>query len=303
MRSDQDTEIRAAAIARVAQLRDVYGGRIPRVALSEHIVIAGREVPIWNHQKGIFKPAAFGRDGAALSIQTSVDSPYADVHDSDAGEIAYKYRGTDPNHPDNLALRRAMLEHQPLIYLVAVDPGFYDAVVPVYVAHDDPATLQFTLTADQLAMAFASATADPARTALRREYTTRTVLQRLHQQQFRRMVLAAYRDRCCICRLHHVELLDAAHILPDHHPHGEPVVPNGLGLCKIHHSAFDANIIGIDPAARVHVREDILIEKDGPMLRCGLQEVAGTRLVLPHKLDLRPDPECLAERFEMFRAA
>ena len=140
-------------------------------------------------------------------------------------------------------------------------------------------------------------------TAARREYATRAVLQRLHQQQFRRMVLTAYRDQCCICRLRHVELLDAAHILPDRHPKGEPIVTNGLGLCKIHHSAYDAHIIGIDPDARVHVREDVLHEEDGPMLRHGLQEVAGSRLVLPRRDDLRPNRDFLAERFDRFRAA
>jgi putative restriction endonuclease len=117
------------------------------------------------------------------------------------------------------------------------------------------------------------------------------------------MVLAAYREQCCICHLRHLELLDAAHILPDRHPKGEPSVTNGLGLCKIHHSAFDANIIGVDPDARVHVREDILRETDGPMLRYGLQEVAGSTLILPRKSDLRPNPDFLAERFEVFRAA
>jgi putative restriction endonuclease len=144
---------------------------------------------------------------------------------------------------------------------------------------------------------------DLVRTAARREYATRAVLQRLHQQQFRRMVLVAYREQCCICRLKHVELLDAAHILPDRHPKGEPIVTNGLGLCKIHHSAYDANIIGIDPDARVHVRDDVLREIDGPMLKHGLQEVAGSRLILPKRSDLRPNREFLAERFDRFRAA
>ena len=69
---------------------------------------------------------------------------------------------------------------------------------------------------------------------------------------------------------------------------GEPVITNGLGLCKIHHSAFDANIIGVYPDALVHVREDILKEKDGPMLRYGLQDMAGAKLVLPRKIELRP---------------
>jgi putative restriction endonuclease len=265
------------------------------------VTLGGQRIPIWNYQKGIFKPAIFGPSGAALSVQTSVESPYANVHDVDAGQIVYKYRGTDPAHPDNMALRTAMLEQRPLIYLVAVDPGFYDAVIPVYVAGDNPTALQFTLVADQLsAPSFSS---DPVKTAVRREYATRAVLQRLHQHQFRRLVLAAYREQCCICRLRHVELLDAAHILPDRHPKGEPLVTNGLGLCKIHHSAYDANLIGVDPETRVHVREDVLQEKDGPMLRHGLQEVDGARLVLPRNDELRPNREFLAERFELFLAA
>lgn len=301
MTTTLDDEIRAAAMEQVRRLRDTTGGRIPRAALMDGVFVRGARVPIWNYQKGIFKPRVLGRDGAALSIQTSVDSPYGDIHDLDAGQIVYKYRGTDPLHPDNVALRRAMAEQRPLIYLVAVDPGFYDAIVPVYISGDDPAMLQFTLVADHIATP--ALLADPVKTAARREYATRAVLVRLHQQQFRRMVLVAYREQCCICRLRHLELLDAAHILPDRHPQGEPVVSNGLGLCKIHHSAYDAHIIGIDPDARVHVREDILREKDGPMLKHGLQEVAGARLILPRQPDLEPNRDYLAERFSRFRAA
>jgi putative restriction endonuclease len=296
-----DEEIRAVALAHVRRLRDTYAGRIPRAALMEGITIRGQRIPIWNYQKGIFKPAALGPDGAALSIHTSAASPYGDVHDAEAGSIAYKYRGQDPRHPDNVALRRAMERQVPLVYLVAVDPGIYDVIAPVYITRDEPSKLECTLVADQYSAVGASEAS--MMTAVRREYTTRAVLQRLHQQQFRRMVLSAYRERCAICHLKHLELLDAAHILPDRHPLGEPVVTNGLGLCKIHHSAYDANIIGIDPDARVHVREDILREKDGPMLKHGLQEVAGYRLLLPRKDDLRPNRDFLAERFERFRAA
>ncbi len=295
-----DDEVRAAMFAYVRQLRDRYGSRIPREVLMIGITVRGQHVPVWNYQKGIFKPAILGRDGAAVSVQTSADSPYADVHDPEAGHFVYKYRGTDPAHPDNLALRRAMETQRPLLYLVAVDPGAYDAIMPVFVVGDQPALLQFTLVADQ---PLAGVGGDPVLTTARREYATRAVMQRLHQQQFRRRVLVAYRNQCAICRLRHVELLDAAHILPDRDPRGEPVVTNGLGLCKIHHSAYDAHIIGVDPDARVHVRADILTEVDGPMLRYGLQAVHGGRLVLPTREVLRPNREFLAERFERFRAA
>lgn len=301
MAPDPDDEIRSAALAHVRRLADAYARRIPRDVLSEGVVIRGQRVPIWNYQKGIFKPAALGKNGAALSVQTSIDSPYADVHDEVAGQITYKYRGADPSHPDNVALRKTFLEQRPIIYLVAVDPGIYDAVLPVYVAGDDPSRLQFTLKADQLTVA--PFVGDPVMTAARREYATRAVLQRLHQQQFRRMVLSAYREQCSICRLRHIELLDAAHIIADRDERGTPVISNGLGLCKIHHSAYDADIIGIDPDTRVHVRSDVLKEKDGPMLQHGLQAIEGVKLVLPRSIQNHPNRDFLAERFDRFRAA
>jgi len=41
-------------------------------------------------------------------------------------------------------------------------------------------------------------------------------------------------------------------------------VPNGLALCKIHHAAFDMNILGIRPDHVVEIRTDVLEERDGP---------------------------------------
>jgi len=90
--------------------------------------------------------------------------------------------------------------------------------------------------------------------------------------------LDSCRTRCAICRLRHENLLDAAHILEDRHERGLPEVPNGLALYKIHHSAYDVNILGVSPDYRVHIRADVLREHDGPMLRWGLQERdVGTR--------------------------
>ena len=79
---------------------------------------------------------------------------------------------------------------------------------------------------------------------------------------------------------------------------------NGLAMCKIHHAAFDSNILGITPNHVVEIRSDILQERDGPMLRHGLQELHGSRLlVLPRRPADRPDPVRLEERYEEFRAA
>ena len=126
---------------------------------------------------------------------------------------------------------------------------------------------------------------------------------RLHQQTFRERVLKAYRERCAICYLRHTELLEAAHILPDGHPKGEPVIPNGLALCKIHHAAFDKNILGIRPDCVIQVREDILREHDGPMLRYGIQETQGQKLWTPRTIDFKPNPEFLEIRYEEFKQA
>lgn len=298
---DLDEQLRAVVFAWVHQLRERHAYRIPRDELSRGVTLNGQRVPIWNPYYGIHKPAILGREGAALSVQTSADSPYQDEHDREAGYFVYKYRGTDPNHPDNVALRRAMELQRPLLYLVAVDPGVYDAIFPVYVHHDEPERLQFTLVADQIDAAVH--VDQPQLTVVRREYVTRAVMQRLHQHAFRRIVLKAYNKQCAICRLRHSALLDAAHILEDRHPLGEPAVTNGLGLCKIHHSAYDADILGIDPDARVHINARVLEERDGPMLLHGLQGVHGERLIVPRRTELRPNRDYLAVRFERFQAA
>jgi putative restriction endonuclease len=98
-------------------------------------------------------------------------------------------------------------------------------------------------------------------------------------------------------------LLDAAHILADKDERGRPEVPNGLALCKIHHGAFDADILGISPDHRIAIRADILQEIDGPMLKHGLQEMNDRFIVVPERAALRPNRDFLAERFERFRAA
>ena len=73
----------------------------------------------------------------------------------------------------------------------------------------------------------------------------------MHQASFRDAVLSAYGGRCAISHLPETRLLDAAHIVMDaDEQFGQPVISNGLLLTKIHHAAFDAHLIGVDPEAR-----------------------------------------------------
>jgi putative restriction endonuclease len=124
--------------------------------------------------------------------------------------------------------------------------------------------------------------------------------QRLHQPVFREQVLHAYRSSCTVCHLRHTELLDAAHITSDAEQGGDPVVTNGLALCKIHHAAYDRNIMGISPDHKVRIHERLLREIDGPMLQHGLQEMHGATITLPRSRSAHPDPDRLARRFESF---
>ena len=257
--------------------------------------------------QGIFKPQVLHE--IPLSIATAPSGPYDDSFTPD-GLLRYKYRGTDPLHRDNVGLREAMKKRVPLVYFHGIVPGKYLAVWPVFIVADDPSHHTFTVAVEDAAYIRLSPGERPMQeirqgTTLdgRRAYMTRMIKTRLHQQRFRERVIDAYRQQCACCRLRHEELLDAAHIIPDADPEGEPVVPNGIALCKLHHAAFDSNIIGISPEYIMRVKPEILDEADGPMLKHGLQGMEGKSIVVPAKSTLRPDRMLLEKRFELFKKA
>lgn len=257
-------------------------------------------IPLMDYNRGIRKPA---RLSAALSFRTvytppGAVPPYADSEGTD-GLLRYKIRGDDPHQADNVALRRAMNAELPLIWFVGVSSGLYLARYPVYLVGEERSQRQFVVALDQDQRHFAANSGDVASEDDRR-YAERITQQRLHQPLFRARVLEAYGRRCTMCQLRHVTLLDAGHILTDRHPLGLPIVPNGLALCKIHHAAFDQNIIGVSPDLRVAVRQDILEEVDGPMLRYGIQALAGERIVVPVSRASKPDRDRLEVRYQEF---
>ncbi len=84
---------------------------------------------------------------------------------------------------------------------------------------------------------------------------------------------------------------------------GQPIVSNGLPLTKLHHAAFDAHLIGIDPDYRIHVSARLLEIHDGPFLELGLKGIAGTLIDTPRRPEDRPDRNRLALRFEQFKQA
>lgn len=80
------------------------------------------------------------------------------------------------------------------------------------------------------------------------------------------------------------------------------MIPNGIPLSKIHHAAFDAYLMGIDPDYRLHVSERLLDKQDGPLLET-LKRLEGGMIHLPARQADWPDRDRLAMRFERFMAA
>ena len=297
---DRDLAIRLAAFKWLSDHVAAHGDVLPRAILQEGFMFEGERIPLVSPQ-GIFKPRTMD---FPLTITTTPDGPYSDAFAPD-GLLAYRYRGTDPNHPDNVGLREAFARKRPLIYLHGLIPGRYLAVWPVFAVADDPSSLTFHVAVDdQAAVAYHDENALlDERATDRRAYVTRLARARLHQRTFRERVLHAYQAQCALCRLRHLELLDAAHFIPDTDPAGEPLVTNGIALCTLHHAAFDAFLLGISPDFKVHIRHDILSEEDGPTLKHALQALHGTEVALPQSKRDWPSRNALEWRFDRFRSA
>jgi len=287
--------IRLGVLAWLKRASMVNGNEFTRGELEQGALVNGERVVLIGPQ-GIFKPRQISY--YPLSITTTTKSPYADSFSSESELLLYKYRGFNPDFHENRRLGDSMGQNIPLIYFHSTIPGKYLAIWPVFIVADNPAQLTFTVAADDaLQLDYPR---DDEHPELRRAYVTRSVRQRIHQQTFRERVLQAYKGRCTICQLRHVSMLDAAHIIPDNAPEGEPIIPNGLSLCKLHHAGYDQKFFGIRPDYSIEVRRDILAERDGPMLKHGLQEIHDSKIHVPTSYKLKPDPERLARRYEEF---
>jgi putative restriction endonuclease len=264
--------------------------------------IDGRRFRLMDAQRGIRKPAELV---AALSIRTVFRSegatrPYEDSAGSD-GLIRYKWRGSEVDHPENRALRAAMGAGLPLIWFFGVGPGMYQPIFPVFLLNEEQESQQFVVDPN---VTHGLVRVDSPVEDVMRRYIMRETKQRVHQPVFRATIMRAYGTRCAVCALAHTELLDGAHIIPDNHERGLASVRNGLALCKIHHAAYDSNILGIRPDLVVQIKSDLLEEVDGPMLRYGLKERHNERLmVVPKARDERPGAEYLQWRYDLFQGA
>lgn len=297
----RDDDVRSACFASLDVLQAKWGPDIPYAALAEGFNFRGRRVPFLNKAYGIYRSREAQRGPAALSVNSShKQDRYQDEQTSDG--VLYRYQGDDPDNHFNRWLRSAHLLDVPIVYFVGMRPNRYHPIYPTFVERDIPEQLCVLLTFGKMRGPYDEREPVHIADEIERGYVVREVKQRIHQAQFRGAVLPAYRDRCAICRLKEIRLLDAAHIVGDAQDEGEPVIRNGLSLCSIHHRAFDQDLVGIAPDLRVHVSRRLLDDEDGPMLDL-LKGFHGTTIEAPAKKLWQPDPVRLAVRFDRFSNA
>lgn len=301
---DPDADIRLAAFGRLQTLMHGSGGALPWSAIAEGFLARGERHFFASAAEGIFRPAAMS---GVLSIKTVVPRPKgrvwyhdqtAPVLDSQANVLWYAFRGSDPESSRNRWLRDAMIRELPLIYFFGIAPGFYEPLFPAFVTEWNPAKLSCGLS---FAPAFSALEPIAPLPIAERRYALRTVRQRLHQAVFRAKVVDAYGMRCALTGLPEPRLIDAAHIMPDAHEQlGQPDIRNGICMSKVHHAAFDAGLIGIDPDLRIHVSERLLALRDGPMLEQAIKALKGKTVRLPEDPLATPDRDRIAARFDQY---
>ncbi len=103
-------------------------GALPRKILERGFIHEGQRVPLIGPQ-GIFKPRLFRQIPLSITTVPVVEGeppPYDDAVGPD-GLLRYRYRGTDPNHHENVGLRLALQHQVPLVYSMAL---FLDSTLP-----------------------------------------------------------------------------------------------------------------------------------------------------------------------------
>jgi putative restriction endonuclease len=303
---ERDALMRTAAFERVHALCEVHG-HLTAQQLGLGFQFDGQRYPLVNPRRGIFKPAqmrflltvgtVFPKSGNRVWYDDQREV-HRQIFDGDE-MVDYAFMGDNPDAADNRWLREAFENSVPIIYFLGIAPGRYHAILPAFIGGWDSnqrkARIAFGLPEQH--------TLAPPATEIERRYALRSVKQRLHQASFREAVIGAYRGRCALSGLPEPMLLDAAHIVEDRDERlGQPIVRNGIPLSKVHHAAFDAHLIGIDPDYKLHVADRLLAQNDGPMLEA-IKSLDGRAMRLPKRREDWPDQERLAVRFERFRNA
>lgn len=308
MNGDPDWSIRAQAFAALERMTVMHGSQLPWSAIQAGFQHQGETVFFAGKAPGIFKPK---RMTAALSVKTTVPrgrrpTTYRDQEsqtDRPTGLFPYDLQERRAN-PANEFLKRARDRRAPIIYFRGVKPAVYEPIWPVWVDQYQETEGRVLLAAADTAqpsISSAEAALPSANEVRDASHSLALVRRRNHQAWFSSRTKAAYDYRCALSRLPLRSLLVGAHIVPDAED-GPPSVNNGICMSTLHHAAFDAHLIGVDPDLRVHIADHVIAERDGPLL-AALQGLNGTQLIVPTDPTAHPNRDYLDKRYSAFLAA
>lgn len=262
-------------------------------SIMESYEYRGHALKLANPGRGIWNPKEFD---STLSIVHKYGGPYDDEL-TDGSYLKYHYEASDPDAGSNRKLRKAARDGVPLVYFHGIAKGIYLPYYPVYIVEDRYDERVVIVALDEALTHGSGETED---NEVHRKYVERTVRMRVHQREFRQKIILAYDYTCAVCRLRNAQLLDAAHITPDGNADGIAFAPNGLALCKLHHAAYDSNLLGIDHDHRIHVASRLLSGIPSAALESAFRTYVGSSLHIPKSKKLQPDETRLAARFEQF---
>jgi putative restriction endonuclease len=278
-------EIRAAAgLAMEKIIRDKGSNVLSWSEINEGFIFRGKKIHFATKAAGIFKPKELS-DGAALSIKQVMPSrigreaPYDD-HDLEDGVAVYLLQRAGEQSHFNSLLQEAYFQRVPLIFFKGVADGIYEVFYPVFVE-------EFSFSSAKAKVVFAAPVLNEQTPdgyigeSLEVKYGVGVRKTRIHQQGFRKRVLLAYGLRCALTNLPMTALLEAAHIISDANG-GEASVRNGIAMSTFHHTAYEANLMGIDADGKIHLSEQVAATRDGPMFDYGLLRLNGTKMRLPN---------------------
>lgn len=130
-----------------------------------------------------------------------------------------------------------------------------------------------------------------------RQVVLSRIARKFRATDFRKRVLGAYEHRCAVCGVQ-LELIDAAHIIPVAAATSTDETKNGIALCKLHHAAFDRNLISFNERYKIEVSDSEVTRLTAGNLVGGLKEFKRqlrTAIILPADRRDYPPPEYITE--------
>lgn len=123
------------------------------------------------------------------------------------------------------------------------------------------------------------------------------IVRKYRASDFSKRVLGAYEHKCAACGIQ-LRLIDAAHIIPVAASTSTDETKNGIALCKLHHSAYDRNLISFNEDYKIEVSDVALAKLATQNLIGGLREFKQhlkTAIILPNDRRDYPPPQYITE--------